>query len=55
MKDLVYKLLDEVDVDIKDAFIKQSDIEHYEMWEITQNPILSIIEWQRMRDFKNIK
>jgi len=48
---LVNKILEEVDADIKDA-MTHADLNGYKMWELCQNPTLTILEWQKLRDRK---
>ena len=58
LKKTIEKLLEEVDEDIKETMLtKEFDNEStykesYYAWELTSSPILTIIEWQRMRNEK---
>mgnify|MGYP001602315981 CR=1 FL=1 len=49
MKELIEKLLEEVDADIKLAMVKENE-RGEKAWEWLQNPILTILEWQKLRD-----
>ena len=49
MKELIEKLLNEVDLDIKEEMLKVSSSGD-KVWEWLQNPALTIIEWQRLRN-----
>jgi hypothetical protein len=51
MNDLIEKLLNEVDPDIKEEMMKESSSGD-KVWEWLQNPALTIIEWQRLRNEK---
>lgn len=49
MKEIMEKLLEEVDIDIKEAMMKK-DQEGVEHWGYLNSPALTVIEWQRMRN-----
>ena len=51
MKELINKLLEEVDIDIKSAMIEENE-RGEKAWEWLQNPALTILEWQKLRDRK---
>lgn len=53
LKQTIHKLLDEVDGDFKKHFLGKIiiyDGSEIERWELLDNPALTIIEWQRMRE-----
>jgi len=54
LRDLIYKLLDEVDNDLK-ITMKRKDSKGYEMWQLLQDPTGTILSWQELRDRKICK
>lgn len=61
MKDVIEKLLEEVDRDIKEVMMKDSKIESYptegdkrfyKNWEMIEHPVSTILEWQFLRNNK---
>jgi hypothetical protein len=64
LRDTMAKLLEEVDPDIKELMLSDSDTAthpgglKYRVWELVESPMLVVLEWQAMRDRKkhgNIK
>ena len=49
MKDVIYKLLSDVDADIGIA-MTATDIHNIEAWERLVSPVESIISWQQLRN-----
>lgn len=66
MPALVEKLLDECDPDLKAFLLGSSDVKivnsdddtpanRYMRWQLIQNPVQAILDWQRMRDQRPTK
>lgn len=58
LKEMIEKLLGEVDADIREAMMTDSNNpthvggRMYKMWELVESPMLVIIQWQLMREMK---
>lgn len=50
IRSLVSALLSEVDGDIRDIMSADSDNKGYKVWELLNDPVISIISWQMMRN-----
>lgn len=51
-EDILKKILDEVDGDIRDILLKKEKSKHdsYHGYDLLNDPMLTIIEWQRLRN-----
>lgn len=58
LKDIIEKLLNEVDPDIREAMLADSKNptysggRMYKMWEMIESPMAVITQWQLMREMK---
>ena len=60
MNKIIEKLLEEVDPDIKEIMLCDSNVyseagRWYKYWELVGSPLLIVLEWQALRDRKNAK
>ena len=58
MNKIIEKLLEEVDPDIKEIMLCDSNVYSangvwYKYWELVGSPLLIVLEWQALRDRKN--
>ncbi|MBL0320511.1 MAG: hypothetical protein IPP74_14645 [Alphaproteobacteria bacterium] len=56
MKDIIEKLLEEVDADIKELMLSVDENiggQDYFKWQLLSDPINAIINWQALRDRKH--
>jgi hypothetical protein len=51
-REIIEKILDEVDVDIKNAMMKWDEKESFPAWCMLVDPANAILQWQALRDRK---